>query len=57
MGKEKQVPVIEIGKGKGEGSVDIVHVVVGEENTTPQHCRTPHHMDRALWGEGKWTGD
>jgi len=49
MGKEKHVPVIEIGKGKGEGSVDVVHVVVGEE--------TPHHMDRALWSEGKWTGN
>lgn len=24
-GKEKHVPVIEIGKGKGEGGADIVH--------------------------------
>jgi len=34
-GKEKHVPVIEIGKGKGEGEADIVHVVVGKEIPHP----------------------
>ena len=29
-GKEKHVPFIEVGKGKGEGGADIVHVVVGK---------------------------
>jgi len=42
MGKEKHIPVIEIGKGKGEGSVDIVHVVVGEE--TPHLNTVGHHI-------------
>jgi len=42
MGKEKHVPVIEIGKGKGEGSVDIVHVVVGEETAHPNTVE--HHI-------------
>ena len=40
-GKEKHVPIIEIGKGKGEGGADIVHVVVGKEiphpNTVERH--------------------
>ena len=30
-GKEKHVPWIEVGKGKGEAGADIVHVVVGKE--------------------------
>ncbi len=41
-GKEKHVPVIEIGKGKGEGGVDIVHVVVGKE--TPHPNTVEHHI-------------
>ena len=42
-GKEKHVPVIEIGKGKGEGEADIVHVVVGKE--TPHPNTVEHHID------------
>jgi len=42
-GKEKHVPVIEIGKGKGEGGADIVHVVVGKE--TPHPNTVEHHID------------
>ncbi len=41
-GKEKHVPVIEIGKGKGEGGADIVHVIVGKE--TPHPNTTEHHI-------------
>ena len=41
-GKEKHVPVIEIGKGKGEGGADIVHVVVGKE--TPHPNTVEHHI-------------
>ena len=41
-GKEKHVPVIEIGKGKGEGGVDIVHVVVGKEKPHPNTVE--HHI-------------
>jgi len=37
------VPVIEIGKGKGEGGTDIVHVVVGKE--TPHPNTIEHHID------------
>jgi len=41
-GKEKHVPVIEIGKGKGEGGADIVHVVVGKEMPHPNTVE--HHI-------------
>jgi len=41
-GREKHVPVIEIGKGKGEGGADIVHVVVGKE--TPHPNTVEHHI-------------
>ena len=41
-GKEKHTPVIEIGKGKGEGGADIVHVVVGKE--TPHPNTVEHHI-------------
>ena len=42
-GKEKHVPVIEIGKVKGEDGADIVHVVVGKE--TPHPNTVEHHID------------
>jgi len=42
-GKEKHIPVIEIGKGKGEGGTDIVQVVVGKE--TPHPNTVEHHID------------
>ena len=45
-GKEKHVPVIEIGKGKGEGGTDIVHVVVGKE--VPHPNTVEHHI---VWVE------
>ncbi len=45
-GKEKHVPVIEIGKGKGEGGADIVQVVVGKE--TPHPNTVEHHI---VWVE------
>jgi len=41
-GKEKHVPVIEIGKGRGESEADIVHVVVGKE--TPHPNTVEHHI-------------
>jgi superoxide reductase len=41
-GKEKHIPFIEIGKGKGEGGSDIVHVVVGKE--TPHPNTVEHHI-------------
>ncbi|MDY6836191.1 MAG: class II SORL domain-containing protein [Chloroflexota bacterium] len=41
-GKEKHVPVIEVGKGKGDGGADIVHVVVGKE--TPHPNTVEHHI-------------
>lgn len=41
-GKEKHVPVIEIGKGKGEGGADIVHVIVGKEVAHPNTVE--HHI-------------
>ena len=41
-GKEKHVPVIEIGKGRGEGNVDVVRVVVGRE--TPHPNTVEHHI-------------
>jgi len=42
-GKEKHVPVIDIGKGKGEGGADIVHVVVGKE--APHPNTVEHHIE------------
>ncbi|MFW6102984.1 MAG: desulfoferrodoxin family protein [Chloroflexota bacterium] len=54
-GKEKHVPVIEIGKGKGEGSADIVHVVVGKE--VPHPNTVEHHIAWVqLFGVKKDTG-
>ena len=41
-GKEKHVPAIEVGKGKGEGGADIVHVVVGKEVAHPNTIE--HHI-------------
>ena len=41
-GKEKHIPIIEIGKGKGEGGADIVHVVVGKE--VPHPNTVEHHI-------------
>jgi superoxide reductase len=41
-GKEKHVPIIEVGKGKGEAGVDIVHVVVGKE--VPHPNTVEHHI-------------
>jgi len=41
-GKEKHVPVIEIGKGKGEGRADIVRAVVGKE--VPHPNTVEHHI-------------
>ena len=41
-GKEKHVPFIEIGKGKGEAGADIVHVTVGKE--TPHPNTVEHHI-------------
>ena len=56
-GKERHVPVIEIGKGKGEGGVDIVHVAVGKE--TPHPNTVEHHIDwiELIRGEERRTGD
>ena len=41
-GKEKHVPIIEVGKGKGEAGTDIVHVVVGKE--LPHPNTVEHHI-------------
>lgn len=41
-GKEKHVPVIEVGKGHGTEAADIVHVVVGKE--TPHPNTVEHHI-------------
>jgi len=41
-GKEKHVPVIEVGKGKGREGVDVVRVVVGKE--VPHPNTTEHHI-------------
>jgi len=41
-GKEKHVPFIEIGKGKGEAGADMVHVAVGKE--TPHPNTVEHHI-------------
>jgi superoxide reductase len=45
-GKEKHVPTIEVGKGKGEADADIVHVVVGKE--VPHPNTVEHHI---VWVE------
>ena len=41
-GKEKHVPSIEIGKGRGEKQVDIVRVFVGKE--VPHPNTVEHHI-------------
>jgi len=41
-GKEKHVPIIEVGKGRGETGADIVHVIVGKE--TPHPNTVEHHI-------------
>jgi len=41
-GKEKHVPVIEIGRGRGAGEADIVRVVVGKE--VPHPNTVEHHI-------------
>jgi len=41
-GKEKHVPFIEIGRGKGEAGTDIVHVIVGKEVAHPNTVE--HHI-------------
>jgi superoxide reductase len=41
-GKEKHVPIIEVGKGKSEAGADIVHVVVGKELPYPNTVE--HHI-------------
>ena len=41
-GKEKHVPIIEVGKGKGESGADIVHVVVGKD--VPHPNTVEHHI-------------
>ncbi len=41
-GKEKHVPVIEIGKGRGRENVDVVRVVVGKDVSHPNTME--HHI-------------
>jgi superoxide reductase len=41
-GKEKHVPYIEVGKGRGRENVDVVRVVVGKE--VPHPNSTEHHI-------------
>ena len=41
-GKEKHVPYIEVGKGRGREDVDVVRVVVGKE--VPHPNTTEHHI-------------
>ena len=41
-GKEKHVPYIEVGKGRGRENVDVVRVVVGKE--VPHPNTTEHHI-------------
>jgi superoxide reductase len=41
-GKEKHVPIIEIGKGHGKEDVDIVRVIVGKE--VPHPNTSEHHI-------------
>ncbi len=41
-GKGKHIPIIEVGKGKGEASADVVHIVVGKQ--TPHPNTVEHHI-------------
>ena len=41
-GKEKHVPMIEVGKGRGREGVDVVRVVVGKE--VPHPNTVEHHI-------------
>jgi len=41
-GREKHVPAIEVGKGRGEAGADIVRVVVGKD--TPHPNTVEHHI-------------
>ncbi len=41
-GKEKHVPTIEIGKGRGGGDVDVARVVVGKDVSHPNTVE--HHI-------------
>jgi len=41
-GREKHVPIIEVGRGRGDAGADIVHVVVGREVTHPNTVE--HHI-------------
>jgi len=41
-GKEKHVPIIEIGKGRGREGVDVVRVVVGRD--VPHPNTVEHHI-------------
>ena len=41
-GREKHVPIIEIGRGRGDAGADIVHVVVGKE--VPHPNTVEHHI-------------
>jgi superoxide reductase len=41
-GKEKHVPIIEVGRGKGEVGTDMVHVMVGKE--VPHPNTVEHHI-------------
>jgi len=42
-GKEKHVPYIEVGKGRGREDVDVVRVVVGKE--VPHPNTVEHHIE------------
>jgi superoxide reductase len=54
-GKEKHVPFIEVGKGKGEAGADVVHIVVGKE--VPHPNTVEHHIVWVqLFGVKKDTG-
>jgi len=41
-GREKHVPIIEVGRGRGDAGADIVHVVVGRE--VPHPNTVEHHI-------------
>jgi len=41
-GKEKHLPVIEVGKGRGKSDVDVVRVFVGKE--VPHPNTVEHHI-------------
>ena len=41
-GKEKHLPVIEVGKGRGKSEVDVVRVFVGKE--VPHPNTIEHHI-------------